>query len=74
MKSNRNLAERVRQLADWAPNGSLERKAYGCAAVALSTTGTIAAARRVLGDVGQADVQAAALAVLEQLATERSQP
>lgn len=69
--ANRDLAELARQLAGRAPRGSLERKAYGCAAVALSTTGTLAAARRALGDVGPADVQAAALTVLEQLVSGR---
>ena len=63
----RELAERARQLAAAAPNGSLERKAYGCAAVALSTTGTLGAARRVLGFVRQVDVQAAAIRMVDVL-------
>jgi hypothetical protein len=68
MTANADLAIRARQLAAKAPNGSLERRALACASIALSTTTTIAAARRVLAEVGQADVQLAALAVLEQLA------
>ena len=68
MTANANLATRARDLAAKAPNGSFERKSWGCAAVALSTTGSLAAARKVLADVGLADVRAAALAAIEQLA------
>lgn len=70
--ANRELAERSRAVAAKAPNGSIERKAWGCAYIALSTTGTLTAAQKALGDVGQADVQAAALDVLGQLASEEA--
>lgn len=45
MKANKVLAERARQLADRSPAGSADRKAYGCAAVGLSTTATVTAAQ-----------------------------
>jgi hypothetical protein len=66
--ANRELAERARVLADRAPAGSLERKALACAAVALRTTGTLRAARAVLAEVDPAEVRAAALDQLDQLA------
>lgn len=65
--TNADLADRARQLAAKAPNGSPERKAYGCAAVALSTTGSLAAARKVLAADCPPEVQAAALEALDQL-------
>jgi hypothetical protein len=68
MTSNNDLARRARELAAAAVPGSIERRAYGCAAVAFATTGTIAAARKVLGIVQPAAVQAAALAALGELA------
>jgi len=72
--ANRDIAGRARQLADKAPGGSMDRRAYGCAGVALSTTGTIAAARKVLGLVRPAEVQAAAMAALDQLASQEITP
>jgi hypothetical protein len=72
MTANRDLAGRARQLADGAPNGSAGRKAYGCAYVALTTTGTIAGARKALGDVYPPEVGRDAMAALDQLAQEVS--
>jgi hypothetical protein len=66
---NRLLAARASDLAGRAPRGSLECKAAGCAAIALGETRTIPAARRILADVGNGDVRAAALQLLDQLAT-----
>ena len=45
---NKALGASARAMADRAPAGSIDRRAYGCAAVALSTTRTIPAARKVL--------------------------
>jgi hypothetical protein len=64
---NRQLAARARDLADHAAPGSTERRAAGCAAVALGTTSTTDAARRTLGHLWQADIRTAALAILDQL-------
>ncbi len=65
---NADLAARARQLANAAPGGSIERKAAGCASVALHTTRSIAGARRALAgwDV-PADVTAAAVTLLDEL-------
>lgn len=69
MPADRDLADRARKLAAAADPGSIERRAFGCASVALSTTSSIPAARRVLaGWNGPADVQAAAMAALDELA------
>ncbi len=67
---NQELAAQARDHADAAPAGSLGRKAWACAAVALGTTGTIATARKVLALVRPAEVREATLAALGQLATE----
>lgn len=61
------LAARARTTADAAPRGSAERKAAGCVAVALSTTRTLAAARRALASVRPEAVRDDALAYLDRL-------
>ena len=71
MITNEDLAARARAEADRHPGGSLARKAWACVGVALSTTRTTAAARKVLGaglgaDLA-AELQSAALEALEQL-------
>ena len=71
---NSDLAARARQLAGQAGPGSLDRRAYGCAAVALSTTGTITAAGKVLAVVENPGVRAAALAALDQLTRTEASP
>ena len=65
--TNADLADRARQLAAKAPNGSPERKAYGCAAVALSTTGSLAAARKVLAADCPPEVQAAEIKKMQEI-------
>jgi hypothetical protein len=70
----RDLALRARELAAAAPAASIERRAFGCASVALGTTGTMAAARKALGSVWPAEVQSAALAALRQLEREAARP
>ena len=68
MTANRDLASRAAQMAAKAMRGSLDRKAYGCASVALQTTGTLAAARKVLTACElPGDIRAAALDALDQL-------
>ena len=64
---NRALAELARGRAAAAAPGSLPRKAWGCVAVALSTTRTLAGARRALGDIRTADVRQAAVEALDRL-------
>ena len=72
MTTNRALARRAREIAARTPDGSQDRRAFGCAAVALSTTASAAAARRALADECPDIVKAAALAALNQLiATEQ---
>lgn len=68
--TNATLAAQAREIAASAPSGSLTRRAAGCVAVALHTTTTLAAARKVLGGIDLADVRAAALELLGQLGTE----
>jgi hypothetical protein len=65
--ANKLLAERARQLANRAPAGSPDRRAYGCCAVVLSTTAGVTAARRALADECPHPVKAAALAALDQI-------
>jgi hypothetical protein len=67
--ANPVLADRARQVADAAPRGSLARKSYGCAAIALGESTSIAGARKVLDLLWQDDVRQAALDVITQLAT-----
>lgn len=68
--TNQQLAEVARQRAAREPAGSRGRKAAGCLAIALSTTGTTSSARRVLDMVAQDDVRNAARNLLDQLTTE----
>jgi hypothetical protein len=69
MPVNAALAARARELAAAAPRRSAARAAYGCAAVALAETKTIAHARRVLADwPGPPKIVAAALAAVDELA------
>jgi hypothetical protein len=65
---NRLLAARARDLADRAPRGSIECRAAGCVAVLLEQTRTVAAARKLLGEIGQADVRDRAGQLLAELA------
>jgi hypothetical protein len=70
MTANKVLAERARELAGRAPDGSPDRKAFGCAAAVLSTTTTVTGARRALAEWDGPDaVKAAALEALDTLAT-----
>jgi hypothetical protein len=65
---NRTLAARARQIADAA---SAQRRTALVVAVALDETRTPAAARKVLDDhLGQGDVYAAALELLDDLTTQ----
>lgn len=67
---NRQLAARARDIAGRAPRGSLERKAAGVLAVALGTTRSATAARKVLGEVDQDDIRNRAGALLGELLEE----
>jgi hypothetical protein len=69
--SNKELAQRASELAKGSDG--LERKAANIAAVALGTTGTVASARNALADLWQADLQAAAIDLIGQLAAEGEQ-
>jgi hypothetical protein len=72
--TNAELAARARSIAARAPRGSQDRKAYGCAAVVLATTSTLAAARKALAGECPDFVKAAALAALEQVTTTEGTP
>ena len=50
----------------------MDRRAYGCAYVALTTTRTVAAAREALARVHPAEVGTAALARVRELEQERT--
>jgi hypothetical protein len=61
--------EHARRLASEADVAMKQRRALLCAAVALSTTSTVASARRALREWdGPGEVKAAALDLLDQLA------
>lgn len=68
------LAATARGYAGQHPPGSLGRRAWGCAAVALATTRSLAAARKALDGVRLDDVRAAALRALDALAGQDSAP
>ncbi|MGH3304121.1 MAG: hypothetical protein ACRDOK_21065 [Streptosporangiaceae bacterium] len=70
--TNRELADRARQLAERSVG--YQRRAALCACVALGTTGTVGAARNALADVLQGDVRAAALDLVGQLAAAQGAP
>jgi hypothetical protein len=70
MNANAELAARARSIAARAPRGSQDRKAYGCAAVALANTSTHGAARKALDDIDQADIRGRAGALLAELLKE----
>ena len=70
---NRTLAARARGIAASAPPGP-QRIAAGCAAVALATTRTVAAARAALsGQYLRPEVRAAALQLLGELSGDGAQ-
>jgi hypothetical protein len=66
---NRQLAERARQLAGQAPNGSAERKSALVAAVALAEASTPAGARAILAawEDAPAAIRQDALDLIERL-------
>jgi hypothetical protein len=64
---NRVLADQARQHARSSPASSLDRRAWGCCAVVLQTTRSIAAARAALADVHDPVVQATACRYLDNL-------
>jgi hypothetical protein len=64
--SNQDIVTKARELA--ARSDGLKRRASLCVSVAAGTTGSVTAARRVLGMVELRDVQRAALALLDELA------
>jgi hypothetical protein len=68
MTGNRDLAAAAHQYAADAPPRSLDRRAWGCVAVALTTTGTTTAAARILGAVRPPEVQEWARKYLAALA------
>jgi hypothetical protein len=67
---NRQLAARARDIAERAPRGTLERRAAGCLAVALGTTQSATAARKVLAGIGQDDIRIRADQLLGELQQE----
>lgn len=67
---NRTLAARARAVADAAPRGSTDRKAALSAAVLLGETRTVAAARKLLGEVADPAIRQAAGELLSQLANQ----
>ena len=71
--TNQTLAERARKMADAQAPGSLPRRAWGCVAVALSTTRTLTGARQALDGIRTADVRQAAAEALDQLDREVKQ-
>lgn len=57
----------ARELAAAEPRDSRDRRAWLCVAVCLSTTGTAAAARKALAEVGSLDVRQRAIVLLADL-------
>jgi hypothetical protein len=74
--TNKELAQRARQLADRAERGSLARASALIAVVALLESKTITGARKVLTGWtdGPEDIRSAGLALLDQLTTEGTAP
>jgi hypothetical protein len=68
MPVNAALAARARELAAAAPRNSIIRAAYGCAAVALAETKTVAHARHVLAEWSGPPAIVTALTALGELA------
>lgn len=67
--SNAQLADMTGQLADRSPRDSVDRLAHSCVAVIFATTGTPAAARRVLAQwEGPPGIRDSAIERLDQLA------
>jgi hypothetical protein len=66
------MASEARVQAAAFPAGSLQRRSWLCASVALANCATIPAARRALDDVGLDDVRAAATEILDKLIKERT--
>jgi hypothetical protein len=64
---NRQLAARARDLAERAPRGTLERRGAGVLSIALGTTLSATAARKVLAEVDQDDIRARAEEILAEL-------
>jgi hypothetical protein len=66
--ANAELAVLASQAATRAPAGSMDRRAWGCAAVALSTTKTTAGAKRALAEWdGPGDVVARAAELITEI-------
>ncbi len=65
--TNRELAARAQAIAKGSDG--LQRRAANTAAIALSTTTTVGAARSALADLWQRDVRDAALELIGRLAT-----
>lgn len=57
MNANPALTARARTIANKAPRGGLIRRAAGCLGVALGTTATPAAARKVIAKIGPEDIR-----------------
>lgn len=67
----KELAARALDIVNNSPDGSMQRRAAGCAAAVLATTKTVAAARKALEGARLDDaIRDAALALLDELAAE----
>jgi hypothetical protein len=73
MSAHAELAARARAAAAGAERGSLARKAMGCVAIALDTTNSVSAGRRVIAGLEPGEIRDTALQLLAVLALE-SQP
>jgi hypothetical protein len=71
--TNQDLAAAARERAAREPGGSLGRRAWGCLAVALGTTGTVNSARRVL-DLAPAEIRDAARDLINQFTETMEEP
>jgi hypothetical protein len=71
-RDNLDLATTARELADRAPNGSLEKAVAGSVAVTCATTRTVEEARDVLGGLEPVEIREPAIAFLDRLAFERA--
>jgi HEAT repeat protein len=72
--ANTVLAERARQAAEVRLPRTPERRAAVWASTVLTTTGTLAAARRALADCPDPSVRYAATVLLRQLAEQAATP
>ena len=70
MRDNLDLAADAQELADAAPEGSVDRAVASSVAITLATTRDAAQARKTLDGLSPDDVRTAALALFDRLSAD----